>query len=425
MREGAAGIERRGRWRPRVRLLVLGIAVGFSGDERSSCEALAAVLVLLASVLLVPFALQPVARVVGGATSPPGPRHRLDRGPAPREGAEPQRVHARARDGRAGHADHRGGRERRHVPHPHQRSSSARPVGSLQVIAPGAFEPDVGGRLAAIDGVRRRHPGPFGQTDRLIDDGSQRVDVTVIDPATYFDVAGFAWVDGDDESAAAALSAGGAVLAPGRHGGGGRRGPRRRRPAAHERRGGGVHRRGHVRRDRTRVRRRGRHTRTRPGSGPDAPTPSSSTRRTASTRARSSTRSATELGAEYDLIIDTPDSTKDFAFGQLRGFFSLAYVILVAAAAAGLLGPGQHAGRVGAGPHPRDRRAPVGRHAARPDPSDGARRGRSRSPWSAFVLALPLGLLLTVGTSAAVPRRHRRVGRAHRCRGGSSCRCSS
>ena len=47
---------------------------------------------------------------------------------------------------------------------------------------------------------------------------------------------------------------------------------------------------------------------------------------------------ATELGGEYDLVIDTPDSTKDFAFSQLRGFFSLAYVILIAAAVAGLLG---------------------------------------------------------------------------------------
>ena len=40
------------------------------------------------------------------------------------------------------------------------------------------------------------------------------MDVTVIDPATYFDVAGFAWVDGDDESAAAALATGGSVLLP-------------------------------------------------------------------------------------------------------------------------------------------------------------------------------------------------------------------
>jgi len=86
--------------------------------------------------------------------------------------------------------------------------------GSLQVIAPGAFEPDVGSRLLDLDTVAAVTPVTFGQTDRLTDEGSQRVDVTVIDPSTYFDVAGFAWVDGDDESAAAALSEGGAVLLP-------------------------------------------------------------------------------------------------------------------------------------------------------------------------------------------------------------------
>ena len=35
---------------------------------------------------------------------------------------------------------------------------------------------------------------------------------TIVDPATYFDVAGFPWVDGDDGSARAALAAGGSVL---------------------------------------------------------------------------------------------------------------------------------------------------------------------------------------------------------------------
>ena len=34
MRDGATGIERTGRWRPRALLLVLGIAVGVSGTER-------------------------------------------------------------------------------------------------------------------------------------------------------------------------------------------------------------------------------------------------------------------------------------------------------------------------------------------------------------------------------------------------------
>ena len=82
------------------------------------------------------------------------------------------------------------------------------------MIAPGAFDPDVGARLAAVEGAGAVTPVRFGQTDHLTDDGSQRVDVTVIDPASYFEVAGFAWVDGDDESAASALETGGAVLLP-------------------------------------------------------------------------------------------------------------------------------------------------------------------------------------------------------------------
>ena len=91
---------------------------------------------------------------------------------------------------------------------------------------------------------------------------------------------------------------------------------------------------------------------------------------------------ATELGAEYDLVIDTPESTKDFAFSQLRGFFSLAYVILIAAAVAGLLGLANTLAVVGAG------RAPTrsacsgrrGRCAARSVRWCSSRR--SRSPWS-------------------------------------------
>jgi len=40
----------------------------------------------------------------------------------------------------------------------------------------------------------------------------------------------------------------------------------------------------------------------------------------------------------YDPIVDSPESTRAWAFGQLQGFFGLAYVILVVAAIAGLLG---------------------------------------------------------------------------------------
>ena len=109
---------------------------------------------------------------------------------------------------------------------------------------------------------------------------------------------------------------------------------------------------------------------------------------------------ANELGGEYDLIIDTPDSTKEFAFGQLRGFFSLAYVILAAAAAAGLLGL---ANTLAVSVLARTHEIGVLRSA-------GTLRRQIRQmvlveavtlALAAFLLALPLGLILTLGTSAA------------------------
>ncbi len=109
---------------------------------------------------------------------------------------------------------------------------------------------------------------------------------------------------------------------------------------------------------------------------------------------------AIALGTEYDLIVDTPQSTKDFAFGQLQGFFSLAYVILIAAAAAGLLGL---ANTLAVSVLARTHEIGVLRAA-------GTLRRQIRRmvlvealtlALVAFVLALPLGLLLSLGTSAA------------------------
>ena len=398
MREGAAGIEPRGQWRPRVGLLVLGIAVGFSGTS-VPVRGLAAVLVLLASVLLVPFALQPVARVVGGPIS------HLARGTG--SIAVLHLVKERSRSAYtlalvmvvlamlmtvAGAS----AAMSRTLTNVIERQTG----GSLQVIAPGAFEPDVGGRLAAIEGVRAVTPVQFGQTDRLIDDGSARVGVTIIDPATYFDVAGFAWVDGDDDSAAAALSAGGAVLVP---------------DATSA--GAGVDR-GDVVQLRTsegvaEFTVAGTYAVVGPGFGVVAGNPDAA--RFGAGRPNAFLVDAvdgvdegtlvyavaTELGGEYDLVIDTPDSTKDFAFSQLRGFFSLAYVILIAAAVAGLLGL---ANTLAVSVLARTHEIGVLRSA-------GTLRSQIRQmvlveaitlALVAFVLAVPLGLLLTVGTSATV-----------------------
>jgi putative ABC transport system permease protein len=397
MRSGTAGMERPGRWQPRAAVLAAGIALGLSGTS-VAVRGLSALFVLFAAVLLVPFTLRPVARCIGGATA------RLARGTG--SIAVLHLVKERSRSAYtlalvmvvlamlitvAG--------ANTAMSRTLTRIIDRQAGGSVQVIAPGAFEPDVGGRLAEVEGARAVTPVRFGQTDRLTDDGSRRVDVTVIDPDTYFDVAGFAWVDGDDETAAVALAAGGAVLLPDA-------------VASAD----GLDR-GDVVRLRTsegvaEFTLAGTYAVIGPGFGVVAATPDA--QRFGAGRPNAFLVDAapgidpdtlvyavaTELGAEYDLVIDTPASTKEFAFGQLRGFFSLAYVILVAAAVAGLLGL---ANTLAVSVLARTHEIGVLRSA-------GTLRRQIRQmvlveavtlALAAFVLALPLGLLLTLGTSAA------------------------
>ncbi len=397
MRAGAAAIERSGRWWPRAALLLVGVTVGVSGTG-IAVRGLSTLIVLLASVLLVPFVLRPVARAVGGGTG------RIAPGTGPI--AVMHLVKERSRSAytlalvmvvlamlitvagaNAAMSDTL------------TRIIERQTGGSLQVIAPGAFEPDVGERLARLDAARAVTPVRFGQTDRLTDDGSVRVDVTIIDPTTYFDVAGFAWVDGDDESAAAALSGGGAILLPDA-------------TAA----GAGVD-----RGDLVRLRTSegveefdvaGTYAVVGPGFGVVAATVDADRFGAGRPNAflvdvvdGSDVDSlvvavAEELGREYEIILDTPQSTKDYAFSQLRGFFSLAYVILVAAAVAGLLGL---ANTLAVSVLARTHEIGVLR-------SVGTLRRQVRRmvlveavtlALVAFVLALPLGLLLSLGTSAA------------------------
>ena len=136
-------------------------------------------------------------------------------------------------------------------------------------------------------------------------------------------------------------------------------------------------------------------------SAPDAPTRSSSTPRTASTRSSSPTRSTATLRAEgYDPIVDSPESTREWAFGQLQGFFGLAYVILVVAAAAGLLGL---ANTLAVSVLSRTREIGMLR-------SVGTTRKQVRRlvlveaitlAIVAFVLAVPLGFVINFGSAAA------------------------
>lgn len=397
MREGAAGIEPAGRWWPRLVILLVGLAVGISGPGVAR-RSLSTLIVLLGAVLLVPFILQPIARLVGGATT------RIARGTGPI--AVLHLVKERSRSAytlalvmvvlamlitvagaNAAMSD-----------------TLARVVerqagGSVQVIAPGAFAPEVGDRLAAVDGAGAVTPVRFGQTDRLTQDDSVRVQVMVIDPVTYFEIAGFAWVDGDDESAATGLAAGGGVLLP-----------------DVTLAGAGIER-GDVVRLRTS---QGVDefdvvgTYAVVGEGFGAVVGTADAERFGAGRPNAFLIDAADgvdpegladdmaiaLGTEYDLIIDTPQSTKDFAFGQLQGFFSLAYVILIAAAAAGLLGL---ANTLAVSVLARTHEIGVLRSA-------GTLRRQIRRmvlvealtlALVAFVLALPLGLLLSLGTAAA------------------------
>ena len=72
-----------------------------------------------------------------------------------------ERVHARVGDGGAGDAHHGGGERTRRCPRTLTRIIDRQAGGSVQVIAPGAFDPDVGGRLAEIEGAGSRHPRPL------------------------------------------------------------------------------------------------------------------------------------------------------------------------------------------------------------------------------------------------------------------------
>lgn len=397
MRAGAAAIERRGRWQPRAALLLGGVVLGLVADSLA-VRGLSILLVLLAAVLLVPFALGPIAGVIGGTTS------RLARGTGPI--AVMHLVKERSRSAytlglvmvvlamlitvAGAHAA---------MSDTLTRIIDRQAGGSLQVVAPGAFEPDVGGRLADLEGVAAVTPVRFGQTDRVTAGDDRRVDVTVIEPDTYFEVAGFSWVDGDDASARDALAAGGAVLLPDATAASADLG---RGDVVDLRTSEGV-------RSFTVA---GTYAVIGPGFGVVAGTEDAAlfgagrpnaflVDPVAGSDADALLYTvADELGDEYELIIDTPASTKDFAFGQLRGFFSLAYVILVAAAAAGLLGL---ANTLAVSVLARTHEIGVLRSA-------GTLRRQVRRmvlveavtlALAAFVLALPLGLVLSVATSAA------------------------
>lgn len=94
-----------------------------------------------------------------------------------------------------------------------------RQASAIQVFAPGAVDETVAADLAAVPGVGTISPVRFGTVDLGTpgdDESTSTTSIQVIDPATYFEVSSFPYVEGDDASVQSALSRGGALVLPAR-----------------------------------------------------------------------------------------------------------------------------------------------------------------------------------------------------------------
>ena len=335
MRQGVAAAEPAGRPWVGVVLTVVGVLLGLFGPS-GPARNLAALTVLLGSVLLVPFVLRPISRVLGAVT------RRLARGVG--EIAVMHLVKERSRSaytlalvmvvlamvlsvGASNQAMSKG----------LDKVLERQYGGNIQVFAAGAFEPGVGEELARVPGVETTSPIQLGETDLLDGETSRRTFMAIIDPATYFEVASFAWSDGDDAAAREALGRGGAILLP---------------DIEAERlgvaRGGEVS----VRMSDGVQQLRLAGTYEIIGFGFGAVFGSPDIQRLGAGRPNGYLVGLTDgadpeqaraeilrtLGSKYQLFVDTPESVKAQAHEQLQGFFGLAYAMLGLAALTGLLG---------------------------------------------------------------------------------------
>jgi putative ABC transport system permease protein len=408
IREGAAAVEVRGRWWLRALLLAIGLVSGALG-EGFGRRSISTVLVLLGAVLLVPFVLQPVARVVGRVTQ------RLAGGTG--SIAVMHLVKERSRSAYtlglvmivlamliavAG--------TNAAMANTLDSIIDRQTGGAVQVGSPNAFDPSVEQTLASIEGTGRLTPVRFGQSERVEQERSgdgtvaretrDRVEIAVVDAPSFFRVAGFSWADGDDASAEAALTRGGAVLLPDATSASG--GYERGDTVLLETSEGLVP-----------FEVAGTYAVVGPGFGFTVGAPDAA--RFGAGRPNvflvdpedgvdpealaDDIEAALRYGG-YDPIVDSPESTRDWAFGQLQGFFGLAYVILVVAAMAGLLGL---ANTLAVSVLSRTREIGMLR-------SVGTTRKQIRRlvlveaitlALVAFVLAVPLGFLINLGSAAA------------------------
>lgn len=280
---------------------------------------------------------------------------------------------------------------------------------SVQVFAPGAIGDEAIEEIAAVEGVATVSPVRFGNAELSIPlpdgaavsgtngPGRRSTFLQVIDPSTYFDVAGFPYVDGDDRSVQPALAEGGSVVLPS---------PEANRLGVEV--GDDVHL--TVRDGVARFRVAGIYSVLGGGFGvvvgaadldtvgagrvngvllgTDGTDPEVVAGRLRST-----------VAADRQLTVDTPADTRAFARGQLDGFFSLAYAILTLTAVISMLGL---ANTLVVAVIARTREIGVLR-------SHGARRRQVRRmvtveaaimTFIALVLALPLTALLGLGLVA-------------------------
>lgn len=209
----------------------------------------------------------------------------------------------------------------------------------LQVQVPGTVANSAGEEVADTRGVDVVSPVRFGTTEILQPDGDPLQSfVFVIDPATYFEVANFPWVDGDTDDARRALARGGSVvmgepLAQRLSVGVGddvsvrtSRGPYRLRVAGTYAVLGFNNGIAVSARDAEALLGAGNPmgflVRLGEGADPDAVSASLTNR----------------LEDRYDIVIETAADVKAFAESQLSGFFGLGYAIVLVSAIIGALG---------------------------------------------------------------------------------------
>ena len=213
MRAGGLPDEKAGRPIVGGAFVVIGMLLIFLLPGNNALRAVPTLLVLLGAVLLVPIALGPLASVLGAVTA------RLARG----VGAISV-MHLVKERSRSAYTlalvmvvlamIFAIGTSNVSMSHTVDRVVERQAGGSIQVGAPGALDPAVGNELAAVDGVAETTPLRFGVVDIAEKNAQANQFFTVLDPSTYFDVASFPWIDGDDGSVRAALTAGGAIVLP-------------------------------------------------------------------------------------------------------------------------------------------------------------------------------------------------------------------